>query len=64
MNIIQKPSPNFDSRDGHAVDMLVLHYTGMKSGAAAIDRLCDATAKVSAHYVVEEDGRVFALVNE
>ncbi|WP_408874275.1 N-acetylmuramoyl-L-alanine amidase [Falsiroseomonas sp.] len=44
--------------------MLILHYTGMRSGAAAIDRLCDPAAKVSAHYVVEEDGRVFRLVPE
>jgi N-acetylmuramoyl-L-alanine amidase len=44
--------------------MLVLHYTGMPTGAAALSRLCDASAKVSAHYVVEEDGRVFRLVPE
>jgi N-acetylmuramoyl-L-alanine amidase len=44
--------------------MLILHYTGMRSGAAALDRLCDPAAKVSAHYVVEEDGRVFRLVPE
>jgi N-acetylmuramoyl-L-alanine amidase len=44
--------------------MAVLHYTGMRSGAEAIARLCDPQAKVSAHYVVEEDGRVFALVPE
>lgn len=46
------------------VDMLVLHYTGMKSAAAAIARLCDPDAKVSAHYVVEEDGTVWRLVDE
>jgi len=44
--------------------MLVLHYTGMPTGEAAIARLCDPQAKVSAHYVVEEDGRVFRLVPE
>jgi N-acetylmuramoyl-L-alanine amidase len=44
--------------------MLVLHYTGMPTGEAALGRLCDASAKVSAHYVVEEDGRVFRLVDE
>ena len=44
--------------------MLVLHYTGMRSGEAAIDRLCDAEAKVSAHYVVEEHGGVVQLVAE
>ncbi len=44
--------------------MLILHYTGMQSGQAAIDRLRDPAAKVSSHYVVEEDGTVFRLVPE
>ena len=44
--------------------MVLLHYTGMESGEAALARLCDPIAKVSAHYVVEEDGRVFILVPE
>ena len=44
--------------------MIVLHYTGMQDGSAALARLRDPTAKVSAHYLVEEDGRVFALVPE
>jgi N-acetylmuramoyl-L-alanine amidase len=56
---------NFNDRpSGAAIDTLVLHYTGMRSGAEAIARLCDPEARVSAHYVVEEDGRVFALVPE
>ncbi len=58
------PSPNHDSRGGAAVDMLVLHYTGMTSGAAAMDRLCDPAAKVSAHYTIDDDGTVYAHVAE
>ncbi len=57
------PSPNFDVRKGPP-DMVVLHYTGMQSGAEALARLCDPLAKVSAHYLVEEDGRIFTLVAE
>jgi N-acetylmuramoyl-L-alanine amidase len=58
-------SPNHDARpDGIAIDALVLHYTGMTSGQAALDRLTDPVAKVSAHYLVEEDGTVFSLVQE
>jgi N-acetylmuramoyl-L-alanine amidase len=65
MRVTDAPSPNHDDRpDGAPVDMLILHYTGMRSGDAAIDRLCDPAAKVSAHYVVEEDGQVFRLVPE
>jgi N-acetylmuramoyl-L-alanine amidase len=56
-------SPNFDARPG-PVDILVLHYTGMQSAAAALARLCDPAAKVSSHYLVEEDGTVHALVDE
>ena len=59
------PSPNHEARpDGAVIDTLVLHYTGMRSGQEAIARLCDSAAKVSAHYVVEEDGAVFRLVPE
>jgi len=61
---IPSASPNHDSRNGQAVDILLLHYTGMASGAAALARLRDPAAKVSAHYLIEEDGRVFALVAE
>lgn len=65
MNFRERPSPNLSSRPpGAAVDMLVLHYTGMPSAAEAIDRLCDPAARVSAHYVIEEDGTVWRLVAE
>lgn len=63
--ILQKPSPNFDDRgpDG-LIDMLVLHYTGMESANAALERLCDRHSKVSAHYLIDEDGTVWQLVAE
>lgn len=58
-------SPNFDARpQGAPIDHLVLHYTGMRSAAAAIARLCDPAAKVSSHYVVDTDGTIVALVAE
>jgi N-acetylmuramoyl-L-alanine amidase len=46
------------------VDMLILHYTGMKTAREAIDRLRDTVAQVSSHYVVDEDGSVLRLVPE
>jgi N-acetylmuramoyl-L-alanine amidase len=61
--VIPAPSPNFDARRAPP-DMLVLHYTGMPTGEGALARLHDPDAKVSAHYLIEEDGRVFALVDE
>ena len=63
MKTTSAPSPNYDARTGPP-DMIVLHYTGMPTGAAALARLRDPAAKVSAHYLVEEDGAVFALVPE
>ncbi|GHF23009.1 N-acetylmuramoyl-L-alanine amidase [Kordiimonas sediminis] len=58
-------SPNFDDRpDGVSPDMLVLHYTGMESAQAALERLCDPAFEVSAHYLVDEDGQLYALVDE
>ncbi len=56
-------SPNQDDRPpGTAIDILVLHYTGMVSGEAALSRLCDPAAKVSAHYLIDEVGGVTELV--
>ena len=57
------PSPNFDERAG-PVSMIVLHYTGMPTADEALARLCDPAAKVSAHYLIDEDGTVHALVDE
>ncbi len=63
--IHELPSPNQDDRPaGIPVDTLILHYTGMKSAQEAIARLRDPAARVSSHYVVDEDGAVFALVGE
>jgi N-acetylmuramoyl-L-alanine amidase len=63
--MIHRPSPNHGPRPAAAViDMLVLHYTGMPSAGQALRRLCDPTAQVSAHYVIDEDGTVIALVPE
>jgi len=63
MNFIEAPSPNFDDRR-RGIDTVILHYTGMKTGKEALDRLCDPAAKVSAHYVVEENGDIYRLVDE
>ena len=61
--MIWTPSPNFGERT-LPISMLVLHYTGMKSGAAAIDWLANPASKVSAHYVIDEDGQVVHMVRE
>jgi len=59
----ERPSPNHGPRtEPPRIDMLVLHYTGMPTAQAALDRLCDPSARVSAHYVVEENGAAWRLV--
>jgi N-acetylmuramoyl-L-alanine amidase len=65
ISIRDLPSPNFDERPvGQAIDMLVIHYTGMRSAEDALARLIDPTAQVSAHYLIDEDGSVVRLVHE
>lgn len=65
MDVISSLSPNFDERaPGKAIDMLVLHYTGMETMAAALSRMLDMNAKVSAHYMIDEDGALHRLVDE
>ena len=59
------PSPNHEARNGVTrPDILLLHYTGMSSTEAALERLCDPVARVSSHYLVFEDGRILQLVPE
>ena len=65
MRIHDLPSPNHAARPaGTPVDTLVLHYTGMATGAAALARLRDPASAVSAHYVVDEGGGILRLVDE
>lgn len=59
------PTPNCGPRrDGLTPTLIVLHYTAMHSAAAAIERLCDPAAEVSAHYVIAADGGLTQLVRE
>ena len=63
--IIDHPSPNFGDRPaGTNLDTLILHYTGMKSAQESLARMCDPKARVSAHYLIDEDGTLYRLVDE
>ncbi|MCG8493726.1 MAG: N-acetylmuramoyl-L-alanine amidase [Sneathiellales bacterium] len=64
-DVISRPSPNFNERrDGKKPTLLVQHYTGMQSAEAALERLCDKKAGVSSHYLIDEAGVIFQLVDE
>ncbi len=62
-------SPNCDERlplDGHnrpVIDTIIIHYTGMETADAALQRLCDPKTAVSAHYMIDEQGSTFQLVS-
>ena len=63
LDYIDLPYPNFDDRQ-LPVSMIVLHCTGMPDGQGALDRLRSPEAQVSCHYLVDEDGTVYRLVDE
>lgn len=63
MQFISLPSPNYDERTA-PVEMVVLHYTGMKTAEEAISRLRDPVSKVSSHYVIDESGTIYQLVDD
>lgn len=62
-NIIQHPSPNWNSRDGQKIVFLIEHYT-VDDFEAALRRLTDPAAQVSSHYLVDLDGTIYQLVAE
>lgn len=65
MDVIDFPSPNHGPRRGvTAPNMIVLHYTGMSAAALALARLCNPSAEVSAHYLIDECGKCYRLVSE
>lgn len=65
MEILERSSPNFGPRRGGArPSLVVLHHTAMMTAEAALARLCDPAAEVSAHYLIGEDGGVWRLVAE
>jgi N-acetylmuramoyl-L-alanine amidase len=63
-SFIERPSPNQGPRRTGPTDILLLHYTGMPTADEALARLTDARAEASAHYMIDEDGTVYRLVDE
>ena len=65
VEVVERPSPNFGERRGVAEpSLVVLHYTGMETAEAALERLCDPECEVSAHYLIDREGTVHQLVEE
>lgn len=58
-------SPNFDERSNpQCLDLIIIHYTGMEKVKEALTRLCDPLAKVSAHYLIDQKGKCYQLVDD
>ena len=64
MKISNVYSPNFDKkkRSYKSIKFLVIHYTGMQSERESIKRLCNPKSKVSSHYLISQNGKVYQLV--
>lgn len=56
-----RPSPNHDLR---RPDFVILHHTGSADAARALATLTDPVRRVSAHYLVARDGKIYQLVDE
>ncbi len=65
LKLLSRPSPNYGPRrDAALPDMVVIHYTAMQTAAAALERLCDPQAEVSAHYLICDQGQIWQMVAE
>ena len=64
INLIRNYSINFDlpKRSKKIIKFIVIHYTGMKNEADAIERLCSPKSKVSSHYLIKNNGDILMLV--
>jgi len=57
-------SPNYNKkkRSNNSIKVIVIHYTGMQSERESITRLCNPKSKVSSHFVINRNGKVYSLV--
>lgn len=59
--VVQRPSPNYDARRPIYV---ILHHTTNDTAERALNTLTSPERKVSSHYLIGRDGRVYYLVDE
>ena len=57
-------SLNYNSRGNSKIKLIIIHYTSLPNHQYAISYLCKKEKKVSAHYVISQDGLVYALVDD
>ena len=66
MKISYLYSPNFNKkkRSNKSIKFIIIHYTGMQSERESMIRLCSFKSKVSSHFVINEKGRVYRLIQD
>tara|TARA_B100000161_G_scaffold185445_1_gene133843 strand:+ start:219 stop:965 length:747 start_codon:yes stop_codon:yes gene_type:complete len=62
--ITKYKSPNYNSRNKSKIQLIIIHYTALNNSKEAISYLCTKEKKVSAHYLISQDGVIYNLVNE
>ena len=62
--ITKYKSPNYNSRNKSKIQLIIIHYTALRDTKEAISYLCAKEKKVSAHYLISQDGEIYNLVNE
>ena len=65
MKLIHKfKSLNYNKRNNKQISFLILHYTALSSVEDSINYLCNRKNKVSCHYIISQNGKIYNLVNE
>ncbi len=62
--ITKYKSPNYNLRNNSKIQLIIIHYTAMKSTIDAISYLCNKEKKVSSHYLISQNGTVYNLVKD
>jgi N-acetylmuramoyl-L-alanine amidase len=62
--VTNAPSPNFNERKGMDIDTIVIHHTASNNGAGDLAHMRDPKAEVSAHYMLDRDGKIYQLVGD
>ena len=57
-------SPNFNDRKSNNIEIIVIHYTALSSVSNSLKHLCSKKNKVSSHYLISQEGKIYSLVSE
>ena len=65
MNVIDYPSPNFSERvNGLTPEMIIIHWAGGHDPVYSLNLMLDPKEEVSCHYFLDEEGKIYKLVDE